>query len=111
LGSHEKIKYKIEQYNLIITRTGKGRTLVIMEQREYNEEIVEFISSNGLIAAKSDPMKTCQSNKKRHLIEVNPEPPVLKAFVKLHKLHSPIRPVLSYRKPPAYKVKGFIAKF
>jgi hypothetical protein len=64
-GVMKNIKYKIEQYNLIITRTCKGRTLVIVEQREYNEEIVEFITSNGLIVAKSDPMKTCQSNKKK----------------------------------------------
>jgi hypothetical protein len=36
---------------------------------------------------------------------------MLKAFVKLHKPHNPIRPVVSYRQAPAYKLAEFIAKF
>jgi hypothetical protein len=35
----------------------------------------------------------------------------LKAFLKIHKLHNPIRPVVSYRQAPAYKVALFLDKF
>jgi hypothetical protein len=119
-------KDKIKKHNLIITRADMGRTLVIMGQQEYNEKIMDFINSNRLTVAKGDPTKTYQSNikkahnksesvinnnKKRQLTELNPEPPVLKAFMKLHTPHSPITPVVSYRQAPAYKVAEFIAKF
>jgi hypothetical protein len=48
---------------------------------------------------------------KRQLTQLNPEPPKLKAFIKIHKQHNPIRPVVSYTHAPAYKVAGFLANF
>jgi hypothetical protein len=36
---------------------------------------------------------------------------MLKAFVKLHKPHNLITPIVSYRQAPAYKVAVFIARF
>jgi hypothetical protein len=48
---------------------------------------------------------------KGQLTQLNTEPPKLKAFIKIHKLHNPIRPVVSYRQAPAYKVALFLAKF
>jgi hypothetical protein len=50
-------------------------------------------------------------NKKWQLSQLNPETPMLKAFIKLHTPHNPIRPVVSYRQAPAYKVAEFIARF
>jgi hypothetical protein len=45
------------------------------------------------------------------LTQLSPEPPKLKAFVKIHKQTNPIRPIVSYRQAPAYKVALFLAKF
>jgi hypothetical protein len=106
VGITKSRKDKIKRHNLIITRADMGRTLVIMGQQEYNEKIMDFMNSNRLTVAKSDPTKTyhqsnikkalnksesvINNNKKWQLTELNPEPPILKAFVKLHKPHSPI---------------------
>jgi hypothetical protein len=52
-----------------------------------------------------------KNNKKWQITQLNPEHPVLKLFVKLHKPHSPIRSVVSYRQAPAYKVAEIVATF
>jgi hypothetical protein len=42
---------------------------------------------------------------------LNPKPPQIKGFIKLHKTGNPIRPVIIFQYAPAYKVAQFFVKF
>jgi hypothetical protein len=37
----------------------------------------------------------------------NPKPPQIKAFIKLHKIGNPIRPIVNYQNAPIYKLAKF----
>ena len=44
----------------------------------------------------------------RHLIQKKPLPPSLNAQIKIHKPNNPIRPVVSNRNAPSYKIAKFL---
>jgi hypothetical protein len=51
-------------------------------------------------------------NKKKvkHLIQKDPQPPTLKAQIKIHKPDNPIRPVVNNINSPTYKISKLLAK-
>jgi hypothetical protein len=116
------IKDKIANNNLVITRADKGRTLVITEQANYESKITEFINNNEFTETSTDPTKQYHRstestvNKCNVIIKkikkwqaniLNPKPPQIRAFIKLHKNSNPIRPVINFRNAPAYKLAQF----
>jgi hypothetical protein len=44
----------------------------------------------------------------KHLIQKKPQPPSLKAQIKIHKPDNPIRPVINNINAPAYKISKFL---
>jgi hypothetical protein len=43
-------------------------------------------------------------------INMNPEPPNLHAIIKLHKPSTPIRPIMNWKKAPAYEVAKHLSQ-
>jgi hypothetical protein len=46
----------------------------------------------------------------KYLTQKNPQPPTLKAQIKIHKPDNPIRPVVNNMSAPAYKISKLLAK-
>jgi len=102
----------------MITQAHKGKTLVIMYKRGYHNIVHKFVTDNKFQAIPRKPtdkyqkqitqtIKQCNlifnKEQTKHLTQRNPEPPTLKAQVKLHKAGNPIRPVIINRNAPSYK--------
>lgn len=117
------LKDKIELNNLIVTKADKGNATVIMDKQDYIDKTVEFLTSNNIQVLDKDPTQTYQKNikdslkgiklvlkdkDKKLLVNMNPSPPILKAFPKVHKEHVPIRPIINFRTAPAYKLAKFL---
>lgn len=115
----KKIKTKIDENSLIITKADKGNTLVIMNQTDYNKKVLDFINKNKIDKLTKDPttsytkeINKAISNSKhllsdndiRYLKPINPHAPLLKGLPKLHKDDKPIRPLVNYTSAPAYKL-------
>jgi hypothetical protein len=100
------IKNKIQKNKLIITKAGKGKTLVILTQEEYKHKIKNVIQDNKFI--KSEKNSTQQYKKivkqtlkqRNNIIQkenkwkytnMNPTATNLHATIKLHKHNTPIR--------------------
>jgi hypothetical protein len=54
------IKRKI-QNKLIITKADKGKTLVILTEEEYKQEIIKFIQDNNFTLISKDPTQQYQN--------------------------------------------------
>jgi hypothetical protein len=63
----KELKETISKHNLTITRADKGRTVVIMEQAQYDNKVMEFL--HGIRAAKNDPTNIFQSKIKQALVK------------------------------------------
>jgi hypothetical protein len=48
-------------------------------------------------------------NQVKHLVQKKPQPPTLKAQIKIHKPGHPIRPVVDKTTAPTYKISKFLA--
>ena len=94
----------------MITKADKGKTIVIIDNIEYNKKTLEFINNNSILKLNKDPtnnfqkkiietLKQCQliinKNQIKHLIQRKPQAPTLKAQIKLHKIGTPIRPIVN----------------
>jgi hypothetical protein len=119
------IKDKITNNNLVIKRADKGRTVVIIEQEDYEYKILDFINNNDFIETNIDPTKQYHRNtrnvankcniiipkdKKWQTNILSRKPPQMKAFIKLHKSNNPIRPVINFQNAPAYKLPKFFTE-
>jgi hypothetical protein len=62
----KELKEKIRKHNLTITRADKGRTVVLMEQAQYDKKVIEFLQDNGIRATKNDPTNVFQSKIKKY---------------------------------------------
>jgi hypothetical protein len=86
----------------------------------------EFVNNNDLIENSVDPSKQYQKtirntvnkcitaipkDKKWKVNCLNPNPPKITGFIKLHKTGNPIRPVINFQYAPAYKVAQFFTEF
>lgn len=56
----KKIKERIETNNLIITKAGKGKAIVILEQQKFKKYIQEFIRENNYTILQRNPTKQYQ---------------------------------------------------
>jgi hypothetical protein len=87
-----------------MTRADKRRTVVVIEHHEYKTKILYFISNNDFTETDTDPTKLyhrtvknvvnkCNilipKDKKWQPTILNPKPPQIKAFIKLHKKITP----------------------
>jgi riboflavin synthase len=61
---------KINKNQLIVTKAGKGNTLVILHKDNYNNKIKEFITNNNYIKLPYD-IRNKQQNNIRHNINCN----------------------------------------
>jgi hypothetical protein len=116
------IKDKITNNNLVMVGADKGRTVVKVKQEEYKNKILDFINSNDFVEINTDPTKQyyrttknvinkCNikipRDKKRQTSILNPKPPQIKAFIKLHKFNNPIRCIVIFQNVPVYKLAKF----
>jgi hypothetical protein len=119
------IKQKIELNHLTITKTHKGNTTVILKTNDYNMKIDEFIKSNKFTTLTHDIMTTLQKkvrnylNTSKHVINkdekwkfvnMNPRATKIHATVKLHKRGNPIRPIVTLKECPIYKLVKALSK-
>lgn len=119
----KSIKQKVKNNKLIITKSDKGNTTVILNKQIYIDKTIEFLNKNNIQQIKRDPTNIFQTNikntikdtkyifdikSKKSLINMNPNAPYLKAYPKIHKDNMPIRPIINYRDAPAYKISKFM---
>lgn len=110
--------------NAIIIKEDKGKTSVITYSDDYAEKIYIFLSENKFHTVEKNPTdkyqklltKTLQQcdhiiNKKliNHLLWRKPQPPTLKAQLKLHRPGNPIRPVINNMNAPSCKISKHLA--
>jgi len=119
------IQTKLTQNNAIITKADKGRTTVIIYITDYDTKVHNFITKNNYNTLPKDPtnkyqqlitttLKQCSSiidkPHARYVTQRQPQPPTLKAQIKLHKPDQPIRPVVNNIGAPAYKLAKHLSK-
>jgi hypothetical protein len=56
-----KIRSKLKQNNLIVTKADKGNTLVIMQQNDYHQKVDEFITQNQFVKIEDNYTKKQQN--------------------------------------------------
>lgn len=123
--SLKKIKEKIKDNNLIISKADKGNTVVIMNKTDYITKTEEFINNNNVTILNKDPtvkyniqLKQAlkdthfilSNNEKFRLLNMNPRIPTLKSLPKIHKPNTPIRPIVNSRNAPTYHTAKFLHK-
>ena len=78
----------------MVTKADKGNSTVISYLKDYEQKVLEFISKSG--ADLSDYNITARF--------LNLEPPSLRGLIKVHKINTPIRPVVNFKNAPSYKL-------
>jgi hypothetical protein len=106
----KQIEQKLLQCKATIAEADKGKTMVIICKQDLNEKVNSFIKNNNITELKTDPtqkfqrivqntLKQCKNIvhpiKRKHVIQMNPQTPKLKAKIKIHKPEAPIRPVIN----------------
>ena len=114
----KNIQHKIKVNNAMITQADKGRTLVIIYREDYHNKVHTFLTNNNFQTIPKNPtnmhhkqitqnIKQCNlvfhKEQYKYLTLRNPNPPTLKAQIKLHKDGNPIRPVINNIHTPSYK--------
>jgi hypothetical protein len=107
---------KLATENAKITQADKGKTIIIINSKEYSDKVLSFLTANNFKTLTKDPtekfhklvhktMQECNliidKRQIRHLMQKKAAPPNLKAQLKLHKTSIPIRPVINNRTAPA----------
>lgn len=112
----KSIKKIIKDNNLIFTRADKGNTIIALHREQYTEKTEDFL--RGFEKEDENPTTKYQTEVKNtirnsslfndldyyYLTQMNPQPPKLYSFIKLHKENNPIRPVVSFITAPSYKL-------
>jgi len=119
----KNINSKLEKENAMVAKADKGKMCVIMYTDEYNKKVHNFLNENNFQKPQKDPMdkhqklitKTLQHSdliinkkQKKYFTQKKPQPPDLRAQIKLHKPGQPIRPVVNNRNAPAYKISKLL---
>ena len=117
------INNKLEKENATVVKADKGKTCVIIYTDEYNKKVHKFLNENNFQKLPKDPTdkyqklitKTLQHSdliidkkQKQYLTQKKPQPPNLRAQIKLHKPDQPIRPVVNNMNAPAYKTSKLL---
>jgi hypothetical protein len=115
----------LSENNATITRADKGNSLVILPTPQYEMKIDKFLMDNSFHTIATDATKTFQNqvrntvNSSKTLIQkasrwrytiMNPSAPSIKGLIKIHKQDQPIRPVVNWRKAPAYNLSRLFTK-
>jgi galactitol-specific phosphotransferase system IIB component len=119
----KNINYKLVKENAMVVKADKGKMCVIIYTNDYTEKVHNFLNNNNFQKVQKDHMdkykklitKALQQcdlivHKKqmKYLIQKKPQPPSLKAQIKIHKLDNSIRPVVNNMSAPAYKISKFL---
>ena len=103
----------------MVTQADKGKTIVIINLKEYSDKVHSFITANNFNTLNKDPTNKFQKSihkivkerssvidkrQRQFLIQKKSSAPVLKAQLKLHKIGITVRPVINNRTAPAYKL-------
>jgi hypothetical protein len=109
----------VKSKNLVISKSDKGNSIVIMDRIDYVDKCNNFISGNDFQLLHKDPTSSFQkkthdvihscnglfsTKEKSWLLQKNPLPPRLYGLIKLHKDNFPIRPVISSTSSPTHKL-------
>ena len=119
------IQDKLMANNATVSKSDKGNSIVITYLEEYHNKILEFISDNNFSTATNEltnkfqrklrnTINECQltipTDDKWKYINLNPSAPIIRGLPKIHKINSPIRPVINWRNAPAYKLVKLLSK-
>ncbi|XP_049940670.1 uncharacterized protein LOC126416829 [Schistocerca serialis cubense] len=121
----KRLKQKLTNNNVLITRADKGNVTVLMDKEQYITKTKEYINTNAIQKLKSDPTTRFQANVKRtlkniehtltdkqkyYLTQKNPQAPTLRSQPKIHKDGMPMRPVINFKKAPTYRIAKHLQK-
>jgi hypothetical protein len=126
LKTVKQIREKLINNNAIVVKADKGNSIVVMSQNDYEQKVLKFISCSDATETNNNVTSVFQkelrhmlndckqivnnSNKWR-LINVNPDTPILRGLIKIHKEDMPIRLVINSINVPSYKLaKMFVKK-
>ena len=119
----KNINNKLEKENAMVAKADKGKTCVIIYTDEHNKKVHNFFNENNFQKLQKDPTDKYQKlitktllhsdhvinkKQKQYLTQKKPQPPDLRAQIKLHKRGQPIRPVVNNRNAPAYKISKLL---
>jgi hypothetical protein len=119
------IKDKLQTNEAIISKADKGNTIVIIYQDDYHERITDCIKDNNLTTVNNEPTKSFQRKirniinecqivipkyEKWKYVNLNTSAPTIRGLLKIHKIDSPIRPVVNWKNAPAFKLAKLFAK-
>jgi len=98
---------------------------VLIYRKDYKQKVDTFISNMKVVETKDNitdkfqkklrsPLNYCKQlvetrSKWKH-INLNPDAPVLRGLIKVHKEDAPIRPVVNYKSAPSYNLAKWFAK-
>uniref|UniRef100_A0A3B5LXL8 Uncharacterized protein n=1 Tax=Xiphophorus couchianus TaxID=32473 RepID=A0A3B5LXL8_9TELE len=118
--------YKLKKRNdIVVLSADKGNATVIMDKIEYNNKIKELLDDGSYTKIKRDPTNSLvtQTNKiisdSTALIDQSKQfslkpsaarPPRLYGLPKIHKVDTPLRPIVSTISSPTYKLARFLSE-
>jgi hypothetical protein len=94
-------------------------SLCLKYQDDYDQKGLNFISQNNPIESNSNIAKNFQKDVRKIInesqqfthndskwkcIHLNTSTPTIRSLIKTHKIEAPIRPIVNWRKAPAYKL-------
>ena len=113
------IKDKLNRNKALIKKADKGASIVIIYLKEYEQKVADFILNNGADEVDGNIMTKFQKDlrstinnckllidtgNKGRFINLNPETPLLRGLIKIHKAGTPICPIINYKNAPSYKL-------
>jgi hypothetical protein len=121
MATNNEHKNKILKNKLTITKSDKGKTLVITTQEEYKHKTINFIHDNNFTTKTQQYQKIVKQTFKQcsniiqkedrwKYMNMNPTAPNLHATVKLHNQNAPIRPIINWKNPPTYGLAKQLSK-
>ena len=107
----------------MVPKADKGKRCIIIYTDEYNKKVHNFLNENNFQKLQNDPTDKYQKlitktllhsdlvinkKQKQFLTQKKPQPPHLRAQIKLHKPGQPIGPVVNNRNAPTYKISKLL---
>lgn len=106
------LKQKLKTNQTTMVKADKGNTIVLIDSVDYKNKVLSFLNEGKFNQVKQDPTKIYQSAVRKAInnsplisrphtyINMNPKAPQLYGLLKIHKIGTPIRPVVSYNPAP-----------
>lgn len=115
---------KLEVYDATALKADKGNTVVIMNNKQYHEKILDFITQNNIKKLPKDPTQKFHNqiknlinkstfltpNQKIFCRTIKPNAPKFRGQPKIHKDNEPIRPVVNAINSPTHKIAKLLDK-